>query len=115
MKTFASIISLLLFASAVVAAPTGPTLADQVEPPNEWAEFGKRDVATSDVVSAPQNWGGLEQKREEALKGDKVWAPHNWGGFEQKREESGTGKADVITKVDTVNLEPEVDVLTCCI
>lgn len=46
MKTFASIISLLLFASAVVAAPTGPTLADQVEPPNEWAEFGKRDVAT---------------------------------------------------------------------
>lgn len=91
MKTFASIISLLLFASAVVAAPTGPTLADQVEPPNEWAEFGKRDVATSDVVSAPQNWGGLEQKREEA----KSEVVINLGGFVQKREEA---------KVDDVNL-----------
>ena len=70
----------------------------------------------TDVVSAPQNWGGLEQKREEAskvkellhrknvlmctvtLQSDVVVAPHNWGGFEQKREESGTSKVECSPK-----------------
>ncbi|EDR12012.1 uncharacterized protein LACBIDRAFT_314099 [Laccaria bicolor S238N-H82] len=81
MKTFASVISVLLFASAAVAAPT---TADQIESPNQWAKFEKRNVATSDAVSEPQNWGGLEQKREQA----KSEVVINLGGFVQKREEA---------------------------